>query len=94
MIQSMENANKSVSLYIEKTDYGFIFYHPDDLNKSEVYSVRVETLFGFVKKYETVGGLNFFFSEVIAKSMVKAGEVIRDIRNGDGQPIWVNASSF
>ena len=50
-------------------------------------------LIDFVKRNESLGGLDYFYSEIIAPEMVLAGEYLKDIISEDGTVLWVNRAT-
>lgn len=83
---------RPISLFRERFSDQYVFYRLDDADRSHSYGVRETTLFAFGKQYQAAGGLDYFYSEVIAKGMTVPGEYVEDIRDENHNIIWVNSS--
>jgi hypothetical protein len=86
------SSSQAISLFRERFSDQYVFYRLDDADRSQTCGVRETTLFDFVKQFQAVGGLSFFYSEVIVKGMAAPEEYVEDIRDENGAVIWVNSS--
>lgn len=92
--QSISSKPTKISIFREIVSDQYIFYRLDDLDRQQTHGITLATLSEFVEQYRDKGGLNFFFSEVIAKGMAQSGETITDIRDENDKIIWTNSSDL